>query len=252
MSTPADLALLALDPTSGRSRLGSNAGSILGGAALQDLLLAGRLAVEGEGRKARVIVVDPIPTGSPVLDPALARLAGRRPLKPADAVTRLGKRLPRAVHDDLVARGLLEDRSRTLLGVVPLRRYGVLPQAGRDELVDGVGDGAGADRAEERPGGDGRQLPGVADREQRGHRVELGEALLADALQVAHHAEQALHLQGAAGDVTPTEIAGRVDVPGKLDPEFIFFPYLSGICFIGEIDFFPHTFLGYPQHWLAE
>lgn len=138
MSTPADIALLALDPASGRSRLGSNAAAILGGAALQDLLLAGRLAVEGEGRRARVTVVDPTPTGSPVLDPALARLAGRRPLKPADAVTRLGKRLPRAVHDDLLAQGLLEDRSGTLLGVVPVRRYGVLPQAGRDELAAGV------------------------------------------------------------------------------------------------------------------
>lgn len=135
MSTPADLALLALDPVSGASRLGSNAEAILGGAALNDLLLASRLAVVGEGRKARVTVVDTTPVGSPVLDRALARLAGRKPLKPGDAAARLGKGLPRVVHTELVSQGLLEDRSRNVLGVFPLHRYAVLPRADRDALV---------------------------------------------------------------------------------------------------------------------
>lgn len=138
MSTPADLALVALDPVSGASRLGSHAEAVLGGAALNDLLLAGRLAVTGEGRKARVTVVDTTPVGSPVLDRALTRLAGRNPQKPGNAVTRLGKGLPGVVHTDLVAQGLLEDRSRKLLGMIPLRRYGVLPQADRDALVADV------------------------------------------------------------------------------------------------------------------
>lgn len=138
MSTPADLAVVALDPVSGASRLGSHAEAILGGAALKDLLLAGRLAVQGEGRRARVAVVDTTPVGSPVLDQALARLVGHRPQRPGTAATRLGKGLPRLVHTDLVARGLLEDRSRTILGVLPLRRYAALPQAGRDALVADV------------------------------------------------------------------------------------------------------------------
>lgn len=138
MSTPADLALVALDPVSGASHLGSHAEAILGGAALNDLLIAGRLAVAGEGRKARITVVDTTPVGSPVLNQALARLAGRRPLRPGDAATRLGKGLPRVVHTHLVTRGLVEDRSRTLLGVLPLRRYAVLPQADRGALVADV------------------------------------------------------------------------------------------------------------------
>lgn len=139
MSTPADLALLALDPATGRSRLGSHADLILGGGVLHDLLLAGRIAVDGEGRHARVSVVDGSPTGSPVVDPALARLASRgKALRPRDAVGRLGKGLPKAVHADLVARGLLVDRSDRWLGLVPRARYVVLPAAGRDELVAGV------------------------------------------------------------------------------------------------------------------
>jgi Golgi phosphoprotein 3 (GPP34) len=139
MTTSADLALIALDPSSGASRLGSNAEIVLGGGVLHDLLLAERLTVAGEGRKARVTVLSGTPLGSPVIDPAFAKLVWRdKPLKPSDAVTRLGKGLPRVVHADLVAQGLLEDRSRRILGAVPLRRWTVLPQAGRDELVAGV------------------------------------------------------------------------------------------------------------------
>lgn len=139
MTTTADLALIALDPTGGSSRLGSHAEVILGGCALNDLLLAERVAVGGEGRKARVTVLDATPVGTPYLDQALASLTSRaKPLRPRDAVARLGKRLPNAVHESLAADGLVEARPHKVLGLFPTTRYAVLPQAGRDELVAGV------------------------------------------------------------------------------------------------------------------
>jgi len=139
MTTVSDLTLLALDPAAGKSRLGSHAEIVLGGAALNDLILAGRLAVVGEGKKARVMVVDPAPVGTTYLDGALARLAARkRPLLARDAVTRLGKRLPTAVAQALTTAGLLEARPAKVLGLFPTIRFAALPQARRDELVAGV------------------------------------------------------------------------------------------------------------------
>lgn len=139
MTTVSDLALIALDPASGKSRLGSHAEIVLGGGALNDLLLAGRLEVSGTGKKARVTVVDPTPVGTAYLDGALARLVARRKsLLARDAVNRLGKKLPGQVHGALAAGRLVEARHSRVLGVFPTTRYVVLPQAGRDELVDGV------------------------------------------------------------------------------------------------------------------
>jgi hypothetical protein len=139
MNTTADLALVALDPVRARPRLGSYAEIILGGAAFHDLLLAERVAVTGEGRKARVTVLDPSPVGTAYLDRALERLARRtRELRPRDAVARLGKKLPKAVYASLVADGLVEARPHRILGVVPSTRYAALPQARRDDLVAGV------------------------------------------------------------------------------------------------------------------
>lgn len=139
MTTTADLALVALDPARGRPRLGSYSEVILGGAAFHDLLLADRVAVTGEGRKARVTVLDGTPVGTPYLDRALARLVWRnRELRPRDAVGKLGKKLPKAVYASLAADGLLEAHPHRILGVVPTTRYAVLPQARHDELVAGV------------------------------------------------------------------------------------------------------------------
>jgi hypothetical protein len=139
MTTTADLALLALDPASGRSRLGTYAEVALGGCALNDLLLAGRLGVTGEGRSARVTVLDRTPLGTPYLDEALARVVRRdKPLRPRDAVTRLGKKLPKTVPAALAADGLVEARPHKVLGLFPTTRYAALPQARREELVAGV------------------------------------------------------------------------------------------------------------------
>lgn len=139
MTTVSDLALLTLDPATGARRLGSYGEIMLGGAGLNDLLLAGRLEVTGEGKKARVLVVDQTPVGIAYLDQALARLSWqRKPRRAADSVTRLGKKLPRAAYEALAGDGVLEARSAKVLGLFPTTRYAVRPEARRDELADGV------------------------------------------------------------------------------------------------------------------
>ncbi len=139
MTTTSDLALIALDPATGKRRLGSYGEVLLGGAAFSDLLLMGRLVAVGEGRKARAAVADPTPTGTAYLDGGLARLAARtKPRRTSDVVARLGRKLPRTVYEALVADGLVEDRSTRTWCIVPSRRYTPLPQARRDELASGV------------------------------------------------------------------------------------------------------------------
>jgi hypothetical protein len=114
-----DLVLLLVDPASGRLAVGSSAlDRGLAGALLLDLALRERLAVEGRGRRARLSVVNPAPSGEPVVDVALAAL-GRTPLPARRAVDQLAGRLRGPVVERLAARGL----------VVPyrVRRWGVLP-----------------------------------------------------------------------------------------------------------------------------
>ncbi|WP_165872914.1 GOLPH3/VPS74 family protein [Nocardioides jejuensis] len=175
MTTTTDLALIALDPTTGKRRLGTYGEIVLGGAALKDLLLAGRLSVAGEGKKALVSVADPTPTGIAHLDAALARLTSRtKPLKSRDAVTRLGRKLPITTYEALVADGLVEAHPTTVLGLFPSPRYVALPQARRDELVAGVRAVLLGERApDERLGtlgallGAGRQVKLVVPKERR-------------------------------------------------------------------------------------
>lgn len=177
MTTTTDLALIALDPATGKRRLGTYGEIVLGDAALNDLLLAGRLSVAGEGKKALVSVADPTPTPTGIahLDAALARLTSRtKPLKSRDAVTRLGKKLPITTYEALVADGLLEAHPTKVLGLFPSPRYAALPQARRDELVAGVRAVLLGERApDERLGtlgallGAGRQVKLVVPKERR-------------------------------------------------------------------------------------
>jgi hypothetical protein len=92
----------------------------LGGAVLAELAIAGRVAVAGR----RVEVVDWSPTGDPVLDGALARIAAeRRPRKPADQVRRLSEGLRGTLLQRLVDRGVLCRQEDRVLWIFPRTRY---------------------------------------------------------------------------------------------------------------------------------
>lgn len=137
------MALIGIDPTRGTLRLGSHADLVLDGAALNDLILAGCVSVTGTGKAARFTAIDARRAeAASALDAAsagaLARLAGRKPTKPAAAVQRLTKGLRRAAYDDLVARGLVSRQDSTVLWVFPRSRYTLLPGSGHEQLTAAV------------------------------------------------------------------------------------------------------------------
>ncbi|WNM41864.1 GPP34 family phosphoprotein [Micromonospora halotolerans] len=114
-----ELVLLAYDDA-GANRLGRpHLDYGLAGAVLLELALAGRVEVTG----GRLAVTDPRPTGVPLLDQALAAVAGDRPRKPKDWISRLAKGLPDRVLDGLVAAGALRRESDRVLWVFPRTRY---------------------------------------------------------------------------------------------------------------------------------
>jgi hypothetical protein len=133
-----DLVLLLVDPDSGRVVVGSSAlDRGLAGALLLDLALRERLAVDGRGRGTRIAVVNPSPTGEPVVDVALAVL-GRAPLRARHAVEQLTGRVREPVFDRLVERGLLAPQRRRRWGVFPGTAWAVPGAPDRDRLRAGV------------------------------------------------------------------------------------------------------------------
>ncbi|CAN5408977.1 hypothetical protein BH09ACT10_BH09ACT10_25630 [soil metagenome] len=108
-----DLLRLLTDPGTGKRRVDStHLDPALGGAVLLDLLLANKVALEGEGRKARVVTIDPTPTGHHTLDGALEMLAQRGRIKPKDAVVRIAKKLRPKLYASLAAQGLVRRQDR--------------------------------------------------------------------------------------------------------------------------------------------
>ncbi|GAA1661698.1 hypothetical protein GCM10009830_03580 [Glycomyces endophyticus] len=121
---PAALALLAHDPATGRDRSGGYLDLGLSGAVLFELALAGRIDLDAK----KVRVLDPAPTGDPLLDARLAALAADRPRAPHAAVDRGAKGLTRTVRDLLVETGDLRRERGRALGIFPVDRY--LPRRG--------------------------------------------------------------------------------------------------------------------------
>ncbi len=130
-----NLLLVALDPESGKVRLPSMASdATMGGAALIDLVLLGRLELVGSGRKARVAVADRTPVDVPDLQSAFERVWQRGRQAPKTVVTRLGRKQRKAVLATMQRDGLVRDARRRVLGI-PLERYELVDVARRDDLV---------------------------------------------------------------------------------------------------------------------
>jgi hypothetical protein len=141
MSTLLDLVLLTTDPATGKSKKGSAApDAVLGGAVLLDLVAAGAVRLEGEGKKARVVVADPSTRSDPEVEAGLARLRDRKPGKAQNVVTRLGKKARAAAYDALTASGRVRPREEEVLGLFPVTRHDVVDVAGREALVAAVRD----------------------------------------------------------------------------------------------------------------
>ena len=135
MTVAQDLLLVALDPGSGKVRLPSTSSDVaLGGAALTDLVLLGRLELVGEGRKAKVGVRDHAAVDDPDLQAAFERVRQRGPQVPKNVVGRLGKKQRKAVLATLVRAGVLRDREEKVLGFA-VERFELVDVARRDALL---------------------------------------------------------------------------------------------------------------------
>nr|WP_274389149.1 GPP34 family phosphoprotein [Streptomyces taklimakanensis] len=144
-----EIMLLSLDDESGATQDWSSTGWGVAGGILLDLVMAGRVAVDD----GRLTVVDRTPTGVPLLDGRLERIAdwlgdgGRK--KTSGWLT---KDQPKAVADavdSLCERGLVAERRHRVLGLFPVRRYpeadGSVEREVRERLVSVVVDGAEPD-----------------------------------------------------------------------------------------------------------
>jgi plasmid stability protein len=131
-----ELLLLAYDNESGRattSRIGLDLG--MAAAVLVELALAGRIAY----RDGTLVVTNPQPTGNPIADDALAKIAANPPATPASWVQRLRHGLRDRVLADLVTRGVVRDVDEIALGHIHIHRYPsvdkTIEQETRDRLA---------------------------------------------------------------------------------------------------------------------
>ncbi|WP_278235529.1 GPP34 family phosphoprotein [Isoptericola sp. AK164] len=123
-----DLLLLTYDDAAGTPDAWvTNLDYRLGGALLLELALAGRVDVAGPGtttaagsaaRAGTVVVVDPSPTGHPVLDGALA-VVGHRARKPKNLVAPLSKGVRRSLLAGLAEQRVLRREEGRVLGIFP-------------------------------------------------------------------------------------------------------------------------------------
>lgn len=121
-----EILLLALDGDKGTIPMSAGMWqNAAGGALVAELLLAGRVRATDE-KKPRLEVVDPTPLGDPVLDAALAEMAGREKLrKGADWVQKFGSqgKLKQQIADNLVTRGVLRREEGKVLWVFNTTHY---------------------------------------------------------------------------------------------------------------------------------
>ena len=118
-----ELLLLAYDDRSGKAT-GSRIGLDLGMAAavMVELALAGRITYSD----GAIVVTDPTPTGEPIADEVLGRMAGDTPHTAASWVQRLRHGLRDRILADLCGRGVIRDVDETQLGFIHLHRYPVV------------------------------------------------------------------------------------------------------------------------------
>ncbi|WP_434742848.1 GOLPH3/VPS74 family protein [Micromonospora sp. SH-82] len=115
-----ELLLLAYDDETGKAtmpRISLDLG--MAAAVLVELALAGRIAYAD----GNLSVVDTTPTGAPIVDEVLTRMAADDPLSSSSWVQRLRHGLRDRILGDLVQRGVVRDVEETELGFIVVHRY---------------------------------------------------------------------------------------------------------------------------------
>jgi len=122
-----ELLLLVTDDVTGRlSAPAAQVDAGLGGANLVQLTFMNKVDITGEGdrgKRGRIVVRDPSPTGDEVLDAALQILAARQGSKPSAVIRPLGKNLRRMLYQRLAAAGVLRAGQGRAMGIFPTRTW---------------------------------------------------------------------------------------------------------------------------------
>lgn len=121
-----ELLLLAYDDETGKAtmpRISLDLG--MAAAVLVELALAGRIAYSD----GALTVVDPTPTGEPVTDDVLARIAADTPHSASSWVQRLRHGLRDKILGDLCDQGVVRDVDETELGFIHVHRYPVVDRS---------------------------------------------------------------------------------------------------------------------------
>ncbi|MGK5738305.1 GOLPH3/VPS74 family protein [Micromonospora sp. URMC 103] len=141
-----ELLLLAYDDETGKAtmpRISLDLG--MAAAVLIELALAGRVAYTD----GNLTVVDPTPTGEPVADGVLARMAADTPHSASSWVQRLRHGLRDRILGDLCSQGVVRDVDETELGFIHVHRYPVVDRTveadTRRRLAEALTGGAAPD-----------------------------------------------------------------------------------------------------------
>lgn len=120
MNLLGELLLLAYDDEGRKIHDGTRLDYGLGGALLLELTLSGRVDVVDKC----VVVIDPSPTGDPLVDDALARIRDdSRARKPGHWVGKFAKGTRQRVLDHLISREILRVEHGTVLWIFPKTTY---------------------------------------------------------------------------------------------------------------------------------
>jgi hypothetical protein len=131
-----DLTILLLDPERGKYPSNQHPDILYSGALLLDLLDQGRIRISGEGKQAKIDVIDSAPVGDPMLDDELKALKmgiGGRKLTGA-----MGRASMIMMVRALATAGWVDIEKTRRLGLITVTHYHPLPVTGRDALVDQV------------------------------------------------------------------------------------------------------------------
>ncbi|MFD9539154.1 GPP34 family phosphoprotein [Streptomyces sp. NPDC060022] len=132
-----EIMLLSLDDESGVAKERQSAGWAVAGGTLLELVMAGRVSVDG----GRIAVTGTESTGTGLLDEQLRLIAvwaakRRKPPKVTEWLTRDQSKAVRATIESLRERGLVGEEQHKVLGVFPVRRFPEADGAVERELRD--------------------------------------------------------------------------------------------------------------------
>jgi hypothetical protein len=214
VSLAEELLLIAYDHKTGRASTGSaELDCGLAGAVLLELTLAGRIDVID----SKVRVLDTAPTGEPLTDGALVRIAReRKARKPEWWVGKLRSGLRVGLVARLTERGVLRLERHRVMGLFPVRRYPsvdpALENAARARLELAVVKGVEPDARTaalasllDACGLAKRTFPELDRRQLKARMKEINEGQWAGA--AVRKAIQSIHAAVAASTVAATSVA---------------------------------------------